>query len=92
MTGYTAPFLFDKLVGQLFLSILGNPLLVGIVLMFFFFVFGLALRLTLEIQIVNMFLLAMLVIAAYIPWLGLAVLIGVGILLGLFLFFTIFRG
>jgi len=86
------PFLWDELIQQLLLSVTGSPLLVGLIGIFFIGVLGLAMRLTLEIQLIAMFFFIMLIAVAYIPWISGVVLIVAGIFVGMFFFYTFFRG
>lgn len=88
----TFPFLWDELIGQLMLNITGSALLVGLVGIFFIAVLGLAMRLTLEIQLIAMFFYIMTVVVVFVPWLAMVAVIGVGIFIGMFFFYTLFRG
>lgn len=86
------PFMWDELLNQLLLSVTGSPLLVGLIGIFFISILGMALRLTLEIQLIAMFFYVMLIAVNYIPWLTGFGMIAAGIFIGLFLFYTLFRG
>jgi membrane-anchored protein YejM (alkaline phosphatase superfamily) len=92
---YTTPFLFDKLLGQLFMSILGgNTTLIALVIFLFFGAFGIALRLTWEMQLISMFFLSFIVISGLglVSGLDIMLMIVVGFALGAFLFYTLLRG
>ena len=87
----TFPFLWDTLIGHMVVDIFGSPMIAGMFGLFFFYVFGLALRLTLEVQIVMMFFVAVLLIGTFIPWLPIVLSIVIGVGLAIFLIATIFQ-
>jgi hypothetical protein len=91
----TIPFLFDKLLGQLFLDILGgNMVLIALIIFLFFGAFGIALRLTWEMQLLALFFLSFLVIGGLglVSGLDIMLMLVVGFILGAFLFYTLLRG
>ena len=88
----TVPLLFDKLFGSMLGSIMGSPTLIALMGMFFFFVFGLALRLTMEIQIIMLYFFSLIILSTLITWIPWVIMAGMGLLLGVFLFYMIFRG
>jgi len=86
------PFLWDELITQVLFSVTGSPLLVGLIGIFFIAILGLAMRLSLEIQLIAMFFFIMTVVSVFIPWLAWSAVIVVGVFIGLFFFYTLFRG
>lgn len=87
----TFPFMWDKLIGLMVLDIFGSPVVAGLFFMVFFYIMSLALRLTLEVQLVMMFFAAMLVLSLYITWLPVAIFVLVSLFVGLFVIATILR-
>lgn len=85
----TFPFLWDQLIGVMFGDVFGTPAIAGIFVLLFFYVFGLALRLTLELQIVTMFFATMLVVGSMIGWASTVVFLLASIFIGVFLYYII---
>ena len=83
-------FLWDKLIPLLFLDIIGNPLIIGLVLVLIFYLITLALRLSFEVQVISMFFVFFIVVIPnYIQSLQAPLLWAVGILVGISLFYMI---
>jgi hypothetical protein len=87
---YTFPFMWDQLMGTMMNSIFGNPLLTGAIVLLFFYILTLALRMTLEMQMVCMLFVSFLVVGIYITWFPTIIFLGVGMFIGLFLYYMIF--
>jgi hypothetical protein len=88
----TVPFLWDQLIPQLFGNITGSPLITGLVIMLIFYLIGLGLRLSFEIQMIMMFFVLFTVVGVFIPSLAAIMFILVGIFVGMFLIYLLFRG
>jgi len=85
----TFPFLWDTLIGHVFIDVFGSPMVAGVFTLLFFYIFGLALRLTLEVQILMMFFVAVLIGSIFISWLPIALMMIVGLFVGLFVIRTL---
>jgi hypothetical protein len=90
MMAYTVPFLFDRLIPMMVGDITGSALLTGALVMMTLFVVGLAMRLTMEMQIIMMFLAVNFLLIYWIPWLLPVVFVGAGLAIGAFLIYSIF--
>jgi hypothetical protein len=88
----TVPFLFDKLAYVTFLNVFGGPVMLAAIGIFFIFILGLALRLSLEIQLLAMFFMLFGVIALMLPQIIDIGFVIIGIFVGVFLVYMLFRG
>lgn len=85
----TFPFMWDQLIGALFTDVFGTPMIAATFVLLFFYVFGLALRLTLELQIISMFFAVMLIATSLVGWIGTVVFLLTSIFIGVFLYYVI---